>query len=99
MLKYLNHPNIVPILGVDINKFRLALGRMPGELDLLTYIKKPEADRLTLVRVCFVVIILRLVPPPAFRRCKGAQLPALPRRGPSRFRSSTQVLVQASPSC
>lgn len=90
MLKYLDHPNIVPILGVDVDKFRLALRRAPGELVLRKYIEKnPEADRVALVRVCFVVNTLCLVLLLAFRHCKGTQLPALPRRDPSSFRSST----------
>ena len=51
MWKYLEHPNILPLLGVTITPFQLISTWMPGG-DLPEYIKKnPDADRLGLVSV------------------------------------------------
>ena len=79
-LKRLNHQNIVPILGFDIDKLQLALDWTPGELYLPEYIKKnPRANRMNLVCVHSVVFSLCSDLPPDIRRCGGAPIPPFPR--------------------
>ena len=78
-LKRLNHQNIVPILGFDIDKLQLALDWIPDELCLPDYIKKnPRANRMNLVCVRSVVLNPCSDLPPAFWRCGGAPLPPFP---------------------
>ena len=78
-LKRLNHQNIVPILGFDIDKLQLALDWTPDELYLPAYIKKnPRANRMNLVCVRFVVFHPFSDLPPAFWRCGGTPLPPFP---------------------
>ena len=78
-LKRLEHPNIVPIIGFDLDAFQFAVDRRPDEVDLMEYIQEsPNANLIALVCVRFVVIILRSVLSPAFRRCKGAPIPPFP---------------------
>jgi serine/threonine protein kinase len=49
MSKYLEHPNIVPLLGVTVDPFELISGWMSGG-DLLGYIANHQnADRVSLV--------------------------------------------------
>lgn len=49
MSKYLEHPNIVPLLGVTVNPLELISDWMPGG-DLPTYIANhPNVDRVSLV--------------------------------------------------
>ena len=54
--KYLNHPNIVPLLGTTISPFQFISKWMSGG-DLLSYIKNPNVDRLALVCADFVSFI------------------------------------------
>jgi serine/threonine protein kinase len=80
--KRLNHPNIVPLLGITITPFQLISNWISGG-DLLDYIKKnPDADRLNLVRLPAVAPITRLASLPAIRHCRGPSLPALPQCHP-----------------
>ena len=55
--KYLNHPNIVPLLGTTISPFQLISNWMSGG-DLLNYVKNSNADRLAIVCVDLVSFIL-----------------------------------------
>lgn len=58
----MEHRNIVPILNVNIDRLEIASVWMPNG-NILEYIKKhPEADRVALVGVCFIVFIQRSVP-------------------------------------
>ena len=80
-LKHLKHPNIVPIIGFDLDRrlWSFAVDRAPDEVDLMRYIQEnPSANLIALVCIRFVVIILRSVLSPAFGRCKGAPLPPFP---------------------
>ena len=54
--KHLAHQNIVPLLGVTVDPPQIALGWMYGG-DLAEYIaNRPDADRLSLVRMRFTVL-------------------------------------------
>ena len=66
MWKYLQHPNILPLLGATINPPQLISALMSSG-DLSEYIEKsPDADRLRLVGVLVrAAIIPRLLCPPA----------------------------------
>ena len=56
-LTRLNHPNVLPLLGITITPFQLISNWMPGG-DLLQYVKKnPNTDRLGLVGVPPLVFI------------------------------------------
>jgi len=64
MWKHLEHPNVLPLLGVTLTPFQLVSNWMPGG-DLLGYINKhSDADRLALVGVPPVAPTSRLFPPP-----------------------------------
>jgi len=64
MWKHLEHPNVLPLLGVTLTPFQLVSNWMPGG-DLLGYINKhSDADRLGLVGVLPVAPTSRLFPPP-----------------------------------
>ena len=63
MWKRLEHKNIVPLLGITSDPLQLVSNWMPGG-DLTEYIKKhPDADRLGLVSLNYVVFDLTLIPP------------------------------------
>lgn len=52
MWKRLEHPNIVPLLGVTVTPLQLVSAWMPGG-ELLGYIEtNPSVDRLSLVGFC-----------------------------------------------
>ena len=56
MWRHLDHPNILPLLGVTLSPYQLVSNWMPGG-DLSDYIEaNPGADRLGLVRIPLVVI-------------------------------------------
>jgi len=64
MWKRLEHPNVLPLLGVTFDPFQLVSEWMPGG-DLLEYIKKhSDADRLGLVGVPPNAPTSRLLPFP-----------------------------------
>ena len=49
-VKRLNHPNIVPIIGITADPFQIVAERM-SDRSLMNYLKEnPEANRLSLVR-------------------------------------------------
>jgi prepilin-type processing-associated H-X9-DG protein len=57
----MRHPNVLPLLGITIDPFRLVSEWMPGG-DLPRYIKNhPDTNRLELVSVPDVVCITRLL--------------------------------------
>ena len=63
--RYLEHPNIVPLLGVTIDPLQLISDWMPGG-DLTEYImNNPDADRLKLVGVPSTALYDELTPSPA----------------------------------
>ena len=67
--KYLDHPNILPLLGITIEPLQLISNWVSGG-NLLEYVRKhPEADQLKLVGGSFVAIIRRVILLPAMRRC------------------------------
>ena len=67
MWKRLDHPNILPLLGITFTPFQLISNWMSGG-DLPDYIKKNTgADRLELVRVPPTTPIIRLLRLPAIR--------------------------------
>jgi serine/threonine protein kinase len=62
MSKYLEHPNIVPFLGVTIDPLELISDWMPGG-DLPGYIANhPNVDRLSLVGVPYNPLCKTLIP-------------------------------------
>jgi len=72
--KRLTHPNVLPLLGVTVTPFQLVSNWMSGG-DLPDFLKKnPDADRLGLVRVPYVVLIPRSLPVPVIR-CRQRPLP------------------------
>ena len=63
--KHLEHPNIVPLLGVTINPLRLVSTSMPGG-NLTEYITShPTADKISLVGVYYFVLYDDPTPLPA----------------------------------
>ena len=69
MWKYLDHPNILPLLGITIDPLQLVSKWVSGG-NLQQYIKKyPDVDRRRLVGVPFVVTALRMTLLPAVRDC------------------------------
>ena len=78
--KNLEHPNIVPLLGVTTDPVQLVSGWMP-DTDLTGYIRNhPDADRLSLVGVPSTVPRDVLTPSLVIRHCERRQLPALLQR-------------------
>ena len=62
--KNLEHPNIVPLLGVTTDPVQLVSGWMP-DVDLTGYITNhPDADRLSLVGAPSTVLCDVLTPSP-----------------------------------
>ena len=57
MWKHLRHPNVVPLLGVTITPAQLVSIWMSGG-DLLDNVKKPDANRLSLVSVVPTTLIV-----------------------------------------
>ena len=89
MWKYLDHPNIVPLLGVTFTPLQLISEWMPDG-DLAEWIKKhPSADRLSLVGVPPAVFDPILIPPPAIRCRRRTLLSPLPSRSPRRSPGGT----------
>ena len=77
MWRRLGHPNVLPLLGVNIDCFQLISSWMPGGR-LPDYVKKhSNPDRLGLVNIPPVVVIPRLLPLPAVRRREGPLVPPL----------------------
>jgi len=67
MWKHMEHPNIVPLLGVTTSPFQLVSKWMPSG-DLPDYIgRNPGADLLGLVGVSAIVFIPHLPLSPAIR--------------------------------
>ena len=85
--KYLNHRNILPLLGVTTEPLQLISNWVSGG-NLLGYVQThPRADRLRLVGGSSVVIVRRVILLSVMRSCRGPPLPPLPRsntRGPQR---------------
>ena len=64
----MTHPNIVPLLGVNVDPIQLISDWMPGG-NLTDYTAShPDADRLGLVRVYSTALYGALTPSPAVRR-------------------------------
>ena len=62
MWKHMEHPNIVPLLGITRTPLQLISEWIPGG-ELTEYIKKhPNADRLNLVGICPVLFDPTLTP-------------------------------------
>ena len=77
MWKHLTHPNILPLLGVTIDRFQLISNWMSGG-HLLGYIKNnSDADRLGLASILPVLFALHLLPLPVIWRRQWALLPPL----------------------
>lgn len=75
MWRHLKHPNILPLLGVTISPPQLISDWISAG-DLSIYMEDhPDADRIGLVRVPFVVGIPRSLPSIDIRRREGPQLP------------------------
>ena len=87
--KYLNHQNILPLLGITTEPLQLISNWVAGG-NLLGYVQKhPRADRLRLVGGSSVVIVRRVILLPVMRSCRGPPLPPLPRRNTRRPQRST----------
>lgn len=68
MSKYLQHPNIVPLLGVTVDPLELISEWMSGG-DLPGYISNhPEADRHSLVRISSITLQRSADPSPVIQR-------------------------------
>ena len=88
MSKYLEHPNIVPLLGVTTEPLELISDWMPGG-DFLGYIAThPDADKFALV--CFISAILHnmLIAPTVIRCRQRSQLPSFLQHGSWRSQRS-----------
>ena len=72
--KHLEHPNIVPLLGVTMEPLALVSDWMPGG-DLPGYIaERPDAYKPVLVRTSTTALFDALIPP-AIRRRRRPPLP------------------------
>ena len=69
MWKYLDHPNVLPLLGITIDPLQLVSKWVSGG-NLQQYIKKhPTADRRKLVCVPLVITVLPITLLSAVRHC------------------------------
>ena len=68
MWKNLNHPNVLPLLGITTDPLQLVLRWVSGG-NMREYIKKyPDVDRCRLVGAPFAVAVRRITLLPAVRR-------------------------------
>ena len=75
--KYLDHPNILPLLGITTDPLQLVSKWVSGG-NLREYIKKrPDPDRHRLVGILFVLTVRRVTLLPAVRHHRRTLLPSL----------------------